>query len=405
MAQLKDTTVTGSIAVSGTANITGATQHNGDVTLYAASGDSPSLIFQRGTTSDTLNDYKIVDTGGHLTIKQSGNSGTSGYTQVAKLTNTGILSVSTPPATDTTPSTTAWISPTDSEVKIATDATIATGDKLIVRDTSDSNKMRSSSISFDTTNTTDYLRKDGTWATPAGGGGDVFWVTLSLSNSVYSFDHTFGEIEDAVTNGKTVLLYDAVSQWSGAQVDDGAFIICPLTNYDPYEPAEDEYYFYFSTTYIYGDGVAFCYYMIDVNDNVVASQLDYLPSEIFFTRADPTTATEYFLAFRDSNSSTSSLLYADYPLYKGITYKSLKGTTSALGYGELILGNNKNSGVANNKYGCVSLYPKTGNYTGSIVTTDTLTGNRTLSLPDKSGTLATTDDITTAIGNAIAASY
>ena len=122
MAQLKDTTITGSIAVSGTANITGATQHNGDVTLYAASGDSPSLIFQRGTTSDTLNDYKIVDTGGHLTIKQSGNSGTSGYTQVAKLTNTGILSVSTPPATDTTPSTTAWISPTDSEVKVATDA-------------------------------------------------------------------------------------------------------------------------------------------------------------------------------------------------------------------------------------------------------------------------------------------
>ena len=107
MAQLKDTTITGALSVSNTANITGATQHNADVTLYASSGDSPALYFQRGTTSDTLNDYKIYDTGGYLTIKQSGNSGTSGYTQIAQLTNAGKLTVSTPPATDTTPSTSA----------------------------------------------------------------------------------------------------------------------------------------------------------------------------------------------------------------------------------------------------------------------------------------------------------
>ena len=107
MAQLKDTTITGALSVSNTVNITGATQHNADVTLYSSSGDSPSLIFQRGTTSDTLNDYKITDTGGYIKIKQQGNSGTSGYTQVAELTNAGKFTVSTPPATDTTPSASA----------------------------------------------------------------------------------------------------------------------------------------------------------------------------------------------------------------------------------------------------------------------------------------------------------
>ena len=168
MAQLKDTTITGGLSVSGTANITGATQHSADVTLYSSSGDSPAIYFQRGTTSDTLNDYKIYDTSGYLTIKQSGNSGTSGYTQVAKLTNTGILSVSTPPATDTNPTTSAWISPTDSGIKIATDATIANGDKLVIRDADGSNLMKSSSITFGTSTTT-FLRNDGQWRTVEAG--------------------------------------------------------------------------------------------------------------------------------------------------------------------------------------------------------------------------------------------
>lgn len=166
MAQLKDTTITGSLAVSGTTNLTGATQHNGDVTLYSSSGDSPSLIFQRGTTSDTLNDYKIVDSGGYIKVYQEGNSGTSGFTQVAELTNAGKLSVSTPPATNTTPTTTAWISPTDSAVKVS-DVAVRTGDKLLIGDSSASNIVKSASgVTFDTTNTTDFLRKDGTWAAP-----------------------------------------------------------------------------------------------------------------------------------------------------------------------------------------------------------------------------------------------
>ena len=66
MAQLKDTTITGNIAVSGTTNLTGATQASDDLTLYASSGNSPALIFQRGTLSDTYNDWQIQDRGGIL---------------------------------------------------------------------------------------------------------------------------------------------------------------------------------------------------------------------------------------------------------------------------------------------------------------------------------------------------
>lgn len=54
-----------------------------------------------------------------------------------------------------------------------TDVAIATGDKLVVTDNSDSDKVARTSLSFDTANTSAYLRKDGTWATPAGGVTDV----------------------------------------------------------------------------------------------------------------------------------------------------------------------------------------------------------------------------------------
>lgn len=49
-------------------------------------------------------------------------------------------------------------------------ATIASGDKLIIQDSSASSVVKASSISFGTATTT-FLRNDGTWATPAGGGG------------------------------------------------------------------------------------------------------------------------------------------------------------------------------------------------------------------------------------------
>lgn len=50
--------------------------------------------------------------------------------------------------------------------QITASATIATGDHLVIADNSASNDLTTSSVTFDTTNTTQFLRKDGTFATP-----------------------------------------------------------------------------------------------------------------------------------------------------------------------------------------------------------------------------------------------
>lgn len=47
-----------------------------------------------------------------------------------------------------------------------TDITIANGDKLVVTDASDSNKIARTSLAFDGSTTTQFLSKKGTWETP-----------------------------------------------------------------------------------------------------------------------------------------------------------------------------------------------------------------------------------------------
>lgn len=84
MAELKDTAISGNLSVTGAANINnGAQISGGDVTfLNTGTGDSPALIFQRGTLSDNYNDWKIVDTGGNLKFQQRGNGSTSWTNEV-----------------------------------------------------------------------------------------------------------------------------------------------------------------------------------------------------------------------------------------------------------------------------------------------------------------------------------
>lgn len=51
------------------------------------------------------------------------------------------------------------------------DVTIANGDKLVVTDSSDSNKVARASIAFDGSTTDQFLSKKGTWESAGGGGG------------------------------------------------------------------------------------------------------------------------------------------------------------------------------------------------------------------------------------------
>lgn len=61
--------------------------------------------------------------------------------------------------------------------RIYSDATMATaiesGDSVIFADSNDSNKLKRMSNGFDTTKTTEFLRRDGTWQVPSGGSGTV----------------------------------------------------------------------------------------------------------------------------------------------------------------------------------------------------------------------------------------
>lgn len=95
MAQLKDTTVTGNIAVSGSATIGGGAEiTGGDLDLYVGTGDSPAVIFKRGTLTDNYNDWRIQDRGGYFYIDERGiNSST--WTNRMSINTTGVVTAST----------------------------------------------------------------------------------------------------------------------------------------------------------------------------------------------------------------------------------------------------------------------------------------------------------------------
>lgn len=61
----------------------------GDLVLYVASGNSPRLTFQRGTLSDSYNDWSLYDGSGYLYIQQRG-SGSSSWETRATFDQSGV---------------------------------------------------------------------------------------------------------------------------------------------------------------------------------------------------------------------------------------------------------------------------------------------------------------------------
>lgn len=97
----------------------------------------------------------------------------------------------------------------DQVTKATTNVTIATNDILPVFDNSDSNKLKGS-IAFDTTNTSDFLRKDGTWAAA---GSIIYYGTTDFTVANLPSDITLGNnktpnnIMDDLLAGKQVILH------------------------------------------------------------------------------------------------------------------------------------------------------------------------------------------------------
>lgn len=100
-----------------------------------------------------------------------------------------------------------------------------------------------------------------------------------------------------------------------------------------------------------------------------------------------------------NTSVASPLLYTGYANWyydsTGIKYQSQNGSTSVIGNATLSLGNATASGVSGNKQGKLVLY-STGTYSNTLNSTN-LTANRTLSLPNEDGTLATQAYVTSSM--------
>jgi hypothetical protein len=100
------------------------------------------------------------------------------------------------------------------------------------------------------------------------------------------------------------------------------------------------------------------------------------------------TSNTYYPAGMTQSSTTTTTQVAD----TAFKYIGTTGSTSAVGKAQLQLGNSTASGTAGNKQGSLVIYGSTA-YAHTI--SGAPTAARTLTLPNKSGTLAVTDDLPT----------
>jgi len=94
-----------------------------------------------------------------------------------------------------------------------------------------------------------------------------------------------------------------------------------------------------------------------------------------------------------TDTSNATTKYHD---RNGFTYLKSNGTTSSIGTAQLTLGNNVASGTSGNRQGKIQLY---GSTTYAHIITGAPTANRTITLPDKTGTIALTSDIPTKVSD------
>ena len=104
-------------------------------------------------------------------------------------------------------------------------------------------------------------------------------------------------------------------------------------------------------------------------------------TKVSISNTNPTTGTWYYPTWHTATSGTGVTLNAN----DGLRYYALQGTASALGHSYLQLGNSTAEGTAGNKQGHIRIYAKTAKYTDIV--SNASGDNRTITLPDASGTV------------------
>lgn len=112
-------------------------------------------------------------------------------------------------------------------------------------------------------------------------------------------------------------------------------------------------------------------------------------TNVSVTNTNPTSSTDYYPVWHTSTSGTSGL-----KANNGLKYNTIEGTASAVGKGQLQLGNSTSSGTVGNKTGSILLFSEKNGY-AIIKPTASSTNERIFTLPDKAGTVALTSDIIT----------
>lgn len=163
------------------------------VNAVVSSGTKIATVTIDGTATDLY-----APGGSTVTVTQSLSSGTQVGSISVDGTSTALYAPTPPTASTTAPSMDGTASygsgtsyarsnhvhPTDTSRAasshthgsisnagaITSDTTVASGDKLVITDSSDSSKLKRSGIAFGSSTST-FLRNDGTWAEPSGGGG------------------------------------------------------------------------------------------------------------------------------------------------------------------------------------------------------------------------------------------
>ena len=107
-----------------------------------------------------------------------------------------------------------------------------------------------------------------------------------------------------------------------------------------------------------------------------------------------TTQTDYLLTGAVASMATTAghLVVDNADGVASARMRLQKGTTDTIGQSMIMLGNNIPSGTSKNMQGMILMYSSSDKY-GKIVS-ESLTDNRTWTLPDKTGTIAMTSDIT-----------
>lgn len=349
---------------------------SGNLYLYSTSGDSPALIFRRGSMIDSTLDWKIYNSSGALMMDRTVAGDTETWQNKFKLDSSGIWYGGTKVSLEG--HTHSSIETTVTDVASTSSTTSDTWYKsygiLFVQNpnTSQSNTIRKShNLRF-------YHATNGT--SEILGVGELVVGNNTASDTagnmegrlvLYSAGSSYIKIIPSETSTSRILTLPALT---------GTAAVFPNT------PTSDRV--------VVTDGTAGG---IKSSNYTIATSV---PSNALFTDEKVKATT---LAASTADASYYPTLVtaagtAGVSIFDSIKITHTKGTTSANGNQMLILGNSTASGTANNEFGAIRLY-STGQYHATIKTNGSFSSNKTLLLPDEAGTIATREYIDALVGD------